>query len=231
MGGGALVKNAKTNNMIKGYILKADIKHFFDSVNHEVLLDILKRKIKDNRILWLTNIILKNFDDRIKGMPIGNMTSQFFANVYLNELDYFIKRKLKAKYYIRYVDDFVILHENKNVLETYKEKTTRYLKNLRLELHQDKSKIFSLYRGVDLLGFRCFYYFKLLRKRNIKQFSKRLETLKEKYNLELITYEQIMLNIEGWFAYALWADTYKLRKEIIKKVNVMFSEEPSNKKF
>ena len=214
--------------MIKGFILKADVKHFFDSVNHEILLDILRSRIKDNRVLWLINIILKNFDNTTNGMPLGNMTSQFFANVYLNELDYFIKHKLKAKYYIRYVDDFVILHENKNVLETYKEKITRYLKNLRLELHQDKSKIFSLYRGVDLLGFRCFYYYKLLRKRNIKQFNKRLIDLKNKYDLELITYEQIILSIEGWFAYAIWADTYKLRKDIIKNINMMLNEESAN---
>ena len=217
--------------MIKGFILKADVKHFFDSVNHEILLDILRSRIKDNRVLWLINIILKNFDNTTNGMPLGNMTSQFFANVYLNELDYFIKHKLKAKYYIRYVDDFVILHENKNVLETYKEKITRYLKNLRLELHHDKSKIFSLYRGVDLLGFRCFYYYKLLRKRNIKQFNKRLIDFKDKYDSELITYEQLMSSILGWFAYTIWANTYILRKDIVKRINVMFSEELTNNGF
>src|SRR3989344_8491222 len=95
------------NNQVKGYCLKADIKHYFEEVNHEILLNIIKRKIKDNRIIWLIHKILNNFNTKIngKGMPLGNLTSQFFANVYLNELDYFVKYKLKAKYYIRYVDD------------------------------------------------------------------------------------------------------------------------------
>src|SRR3989344_5626949 len=107
---GKLANNSINNNMVKGYALKGDIKQFFDSVNHDILIKIFRRKIKDNRILWLINLILKNFDNNERGMPLGNMTSQFFANVYLNELDYFVKHKLKAKYYIRYVDDFVILN-------------------------------------------------------------------------------------------------------------------------
>jgi len=80
-------RKVSENNNKKCFVLKADIKHFFDSVNHKRLLNILKRKIKDNKILWLCNLILKNFDDKEKGMPLGNKTSQFFAKVYLNELD------------------------------------------------------------------------------------------------------------------------------------------------
>lgn len=89
-------------------------------------------------------------------MPLGNMTSQFFANVYMNDLDQFIKRKLKMKYYIRYVDDFVILHEDKEVLVECKMQVIKYLKNLRLQLHPDKSKIYPLYKGIDFLGFKNF---------------------------------------------------------------------------
>ena len=100
-------------------------------------------------------------------MPIGNLTSQFFANVYLNELDYFIKHKLKAKYYIRYVDDFVILHSNKKILEIYKDKINKYLNYLKLELHPNKSKIISLNNGVTMLGYRVFYYYK--RRRCLQQ--------------------------------------------------------------
>ena len=100
-------------------------------------------------------------------MPLGNLTSQFFANVYLNELDYFVKHKLKTKYYIRYVDDFIILHKSKSQLKIWKKQIKLFLKeNLKLELHPDKSKIVSLSRGIDFVGFRNFYYYKLLRKRN-----------------------------------------------------------------
>src|SRR3989344_4798312 len=107
-------------------------------------------------------------------MPIGNLTSQFFANVYLNELDYFIKHKLKAKYYIRYVDDFVILHSNKKILEIYKDKINKYLNYLKLELHPNKSKIISLTKPINFVGFRIFYYYKLLKKFNRKNIQEKL---------------------------------------------------------
>ena len=102
-----------------GYCLKADIRHYFQEVDHEILLNIIKRRIKDEKMTWLIGIILENNvpdNPKGKGMPLGNLTSQFFANVYLNELDYFVKHELKAKYYIRYVDDFVILHSSREKL-------------------------------------------------------------------------------------------------------------------
>ena len=158
----------------------------------------------------------------IKGMPLGNMTSQFFANVYLNKLDYFVKHKLKAKYYIRYVDDFIILHESKKVLLSYKIKIKNYLKNLGLELHPDKTKIFSMYRGVTFLGYKLFYYFRLLKKRNVRYFLRRLQRFEERYNENLITSSDVLDSIEGWLAYAIWADSYNLRKRIIKEINNRF---------
>ena len=150
------------------------------------------------------------------------MTSQFFANVYLNELDYFVKHKLKVKCYIRYVDDFIILHKNKKVLLEYKRKITNYLKNLGLELHPDKTKIFSMYRGVTFLGYKFFYYFRLLKKRNVRYFLRRLQRFEERYNENLITSSDVLDSIEGWLAYAIWADSYNLRKRIIKEINNRF---------
>lgn len=107
------------SNTVQGYCLKADVRKYFDTVNHKTLLTILAKKIQDKEVLWLVSQILNNFDapEKGKGMPLGNYTSQFFANVYLNELDYFVKHTLQAKYYIRYVDDFVILHRSKKRLE------------------------------------------------------------------------------------------------------------------
>ncbi len=145
-------------------------------------------------------------------MPLGNLTSQFFANVYLNELDYFIKHKLKAKYYIRYVDDFVILHSSKSQLEIWKKEIEKFLKEkLKLELHQDKSRIISLSKGIDFVGFRNFYYFKLLRKRNIKNMENKLRLFEE----NKLSYNKLLEIFQGWQAYAKWADSYRLREEII----------------
>ena len=104
---------------IKGFVLKADVKQFFEYINHNLLMDIIKRTVKDKKILWLIRIILCNHNTKTKhvGMPLGNLTSQFFANVYLNELDQFVKHKLRVKYYLRYVDDFVIFHQSKEESE------------------------------------------------------------------------------------------------------------------
>ncbi len=216
---GILVPYAFNNNMVKGYILKADIRKFFDSIEQKRLIEILKRKIRDEKVIWLIIKILKNFDNKKVGMPLGNMTSQFFANVYLNDLDYFVKHRLKMKYYIRYVDDFVILHENKEKLEECKDKINKYLKHLKLELHPDKSKIFSIYKGVDFLGFKIFYFYKLVRKRNVSYFNRKLDEFIEKYKTNEITKEKFMESVRGWFAYIMWGDTYKLRKNILRNIS------------
>ena len=148
-------------------------------------------------------------------MPIGNLTSQFFANVYLNELDKFVKHKLKVKFYIRYVDDFVILHNSKEQLIKWKLKIDNFLKEkLRLETHSDKSRIISLSKGVDFVGFRNFYHFKLLRKRNIIKMFRRVEEYKE----NKITKEKLLEIFQGWNAYAKWANSFKLRKQIVRKI-------------
>ena len=148
-------------------------------------------------------------------MPLGNLTSQFFANVYLNELDYFIKHKLKAKYSIRYVDDFVILHNSKEQLEKWKMEIDRFLKEkLKLELHSQKSKIISLSRGIDFVGFRNFWCYRLLRKRNIRKISFKVE----EYKQGKISKEKLIESFQGWNAYAKWANSYKLRREVVKRI-------------
>jgi len=148
-------------------------------------------------------------------MPLGNLTSQFFANVYLNELDQYVKHVLKAKYYIRYVDDFVILHSSNEQLKEWKNLIANFLnRELKLELHPQKSKIIPLSKGVDFVGFRCFWHYKLLRKRNIRKI---LLKVKE-YKNEQISKEKMLESFQGWNAYALWADSYKLRRCIVKKI-------------
>ncbi len=142
-------------------------------------------------------------------MPLGNLTSQFFANVYLNELDYFVKHKLRAKYYIRYVDDFVILHKSKIQLKIWKVHISDFLKReLKLEIHPDKSKIVHLSKSVDFVGFRNFYHSRLLRKRN----SRRILYKLRQFRKNKITEEKFKEILNGWLAYAKWADSYKLSK-------------------
>lgn len=216
---GRTVKNAKDDNMIVGYVLKADIRHYFDSVDHEVLVDIIKRKIADEKVIWLIQKILDNhnFKTEGKGMPIGNLTSQFFANVYLNELDYFVKHILKAKYYLRYVDDFVLLHRSREILEDYKAQIAEFLKIIKLELHPEKSRVVPLHGGIGLLGFRVFYYYRLPKMSNVRKFERKLDTLTEDCAEGKISKEKMKESVGGWLAYAKWASTYKyIQKAIIR---------------
>ena len=217
-------RNGKVNgwfniNQVKGYCIKADIKHYFQEVNHHILIQIIKKKIADEKVISLIKLILINGQEKEGvGMPPGNLTSQFFANVYLNELDYFVKHKLKAKYYIRYVDDFVILHKSKEQLIKWKEEISDFLKKeLKLELHQEKSKVVPLSRGIDFVGFRNFYYYKLLRKRNISKILIKIN----QYKLGDITKEKLLEIYQGWQAYARWANSYNLR---VKLNNILLQQ-------
>ena len=169
-------------------------------VNKKILINILKKKIKDEDVIYLIKTILDNFGEK-KGMPLGNYTSQFFANIYLNELDYYVKNVLKAKYYIRYVDDFVIIHQNKKRLEYFLKHIIKFLPYLKIEIHKDKTKIIPIQKGIDFLGYRVFYHHRLLRKRNLNYFKKRLEENLNLLQNKEINEEQFNAKISGWLGY------------------------------
>ncbi len=146
---------------------------------------------------------------------MGNYTSQFFANLYLNELDYFVKHTLKARYYIRYVDDFVILHKSAKQLEKWKQEIDLFLhEKLHIALHPDKSRIISIKRGVDFVGFRNFYHCRLLRKRNIRAMQRKIKF----YDLGAWNFESVHESCQGWQAYAKWANTFNLRRKLAGKI-------------
>ena len=203
------------NNTLPCYVLKADIKQYFESVNHSILLHILGRRVHDERVLRLITTILHNYLGHKPGigMPLGNLTSQFFANVYLNELDRYVKYRLKAKYYIRYVDDFVILHRSKEQLKEYTLYIDSFLREeLDITLHPEKSYILNLDKGIGFLGLRIFYYHKLIRKKNMRKFERKLKALKELYLARAIEREHIIEQFEGWLGYVSQANTYKYNK-------------------
>ena len=213
----AFKRKVSKNNTRNCYVLKADIKHYFDTVDHEILINIIRKKIRDKNIVELIQKILDNHQSKEskKGMPLGNWTSQFFANIYLNELDQFIKKEINVKCYIRYVDDFVILHHSKQKLENYKSTIQQFLqKNLRLEMHLNKCKIIPLNQGVNFLGFKVFYYHKTVLKRNLQKVSKRLGELMMEYKDKLRDAQEVMRVIEGWNGYAKHGNTYNLRRRI-----------------
>ena len=212
---------ATLNYSKPAFCLKADIKQYFPNIDHSILLNILKRKIKDEDVIWLIEQIISNKDmpsvlgERAKCLPLGNLTSQFFANVYLNELDQFVKHKLKVKYYIRYVDDFIIFHSSKKQLIKWKNEIEIFLKEvLKLDLHPQKSRIIPLIRGVDFVGFRNFCKYAILRKRNIRNMQKKINSYERGDN----SFSSVFNSYQGWQAYAKWANTTSLRKRVKSRI-------------
>ncbi|MFH0700817.1 MAG: reverse transcriptase domain-containing protein [Candidatus Woesearchaeota archaeon] len=223
-------RKVSKNNIRNCFVLKADIKHYFETVDHKILLSIIRRKITNPQVLWLVEVILSNHHtDRLgKGMPLGNLTSQFFANVYLNELDQFVKHQLRSEYYIRYVDDFLILNKDREVLLEYKAFIEHFLKeHLGLELHPEKSKIMRLQRGIIFLGMRAFFHYRIIRRKNTRKFNQRMKELHRLYSKGLITREKAVGSLEGWLAYLFHADTYKYRRDLLQRFEQKFPLSPN----
>lgn len=200
-------------NERKIYCLKCDISKYFDSINHQVLFSLLQRKIADQKVLWLIRIIIESSNKESgKGIPIGNLTSQLFANIYLNELDQFVKHKLQRKYYLRYMDDFLILYFDKKKLHQIKEEMKRFLwRRLGLELHPKKANIFPAEKGIDFLGYKIYENYKLLRKSTVKRFIKRIKFCpQEKFNQSL----------QSWLAYAEYGNSWHLRQNLSEKLKI-----------
>lgn len=200
----------------KIYILKADIQKYFENIDHCILLELIRKKIADEEVIWLIKRILAG-DGLCKGIPIGNLTSQVFANLYLNPLDQFIKHSLGFKYYLRYMDDFVVMDTSKDKLQKAKREIAHFLKeNLRLNLHPKKQMVSPLRCGIDFLGFRIFSTHRLLRKENVKGFCRRLKRMKKQFERKQISIGKIGLSIRGWIAHAKQGNTYGLRKRVLR---------------
>jgi retron-type reverse transcriptase len=155
------------NHTRTAWILKCDIKKFFANIDHEILKEILAKYIKDIETLQLLEEIIGSFHEKDrpgKGLPLGNLTSQLLVNIYMNELDWFLKRELKIAYCVRYADDFVLLHENREYLGNLIPEISRFLeRRLKLSLHPDKVFIKTLSSGVDFLGWVHFPRHRVLR--------------------------------------------------------------------
>ena len=148
-------RRVSANNSRTCWVLKCDIRKFFASIDHSVLFEILKKRIKDERTIELLVLVVGSFDSGVArvGLPLGNLTSQLLVNIYMNEFYQFAKHELKTKYYIRYADDFVFLSESKVWLEGHLKRAAIFLQEkLRLELHPDKVSISTSASGVDFLG-------------------------------------------------------------------------------
>ena len=159
------------------WILKCDIRKFFDNIDHDILLEVLNKYIEDKDITWLLERVLFSFSkNRRKGLPLGNLTSQLFVNIYMNEFDQFVKHKLKVRYYIRYADDFVIFSQDKSWLQEILPKIGDFLsEELKLNLHTNKIFIKTIYSGLDFLGWVHFPNHRVLRTTTKRRMIKKIK--------------------------------------------------------
>ena len=183
-----MIRKVSANGKQPCYALKMDIKRFFDTINHQILKTLLRKNIADEKALKIIDIIIDSFKvssgpSGSVEIPLGNATSQLFANVYLHELDDFIKQELRERYYLRYCDDFIILSNDKNHLESLIFPIREFLiKKLQLDLHPKKLIIRKLTQGIDFVGYVLFFKHTLVRTRTKQRMKKRL---KEAYEIFL----------------------------------------------
>lgn len=201
------------------YCLKADVAQYFASINHRVLMDILGRTIACPDTRWLIQEILGSTvepgDPDPTGIPIGNLTSQLFANVYLNELDQFVKHALRAPFYVRYMDDFILLAGDKPTLWGWRREIEGFLAHrLKLRLNS-KTDIFPVSRGIDFLGYRIWATHRLLRKASVKRMRRKLKVFRDRYRRGSIDFGRINACVQSWLGHAWHANTYRLREKLL----------------
>lgn len=195
------------------YAIKADIHHYFQSITHEILKAEIRKVIKDKKALVLIDRIIDHngqMPDGI-GIPVGNLTSQLFANIYLNKLDQYIKHTLGVNEFERYMDDFIILNPDKEKLRYWLAEIERFLRDeLRLELNP-KTTILAAKNGIDFVGYKHRATHRKVRPDSVKRIKKTIK----KYERGKITKEQLQKSIQSWTGHAGHADSYNLQKKII----------------
>ncbi len=209
-------RKISSNYNITGYYLKCDIKKYFDSIDHKILLKLIKNKVRNKNTLWLIKEIISSFnkdDCSGRGLPLGNLTSQLFANIYLNELDQFIKHTLKIKYYIRYCDDFVILDDNQKYLADLVRVIDKFLQT-RLELSLNKNKIFirKISQGIDFLGYVILPHYRVLRTKTKKRMFKKLAVRHKEFYLGRNPRESFEQSRQSYLGMLSHCHSYKLQE-------------------
>ena len=195
------------------YILKMDVSKYFDNINKEILLNILQRKIKDKDLMWLINQIVYS-QNKEKGIEIGNYTSQMFANIYLNEIDQFVKHKLHIKYYFRYLDDSIVIVPTKEEAKQALQAITRFLKeNLKLELNK-KTQIFKNKQGVNFCGYKINEYRLKIRDKGKRKLKKKIKKLTKQIKEGKITSKEAHKYIAGHLGYIKISNTYNLKEKL-----------------
>ncbi|MDH7485141.1 MAG: reverse transcriptase/maturase family protein [Anaerolineae bacterium] len=217
------------------YVLQCDVRQFFPSIDHAILRELLAHKVADPGIMWLVDRILESgigvlseeyqmvyFPDddllaihRPRGLPIGNLTSRFWANCYLNPFDHFVKRELRCPAYLRYVDDFLLFGDDKREMWAWKEATVERLARLRLTIHETRAQVRPVGQGIPFLGFVVFPQQRRLKRRKGIAYRRRLKGLLQDYAAGEISLDRVTASVQGWINHARYGDTKGLRRAVL----------------
>lgn len=237
----------KANEWVRKYkyVFHGDIVKYFPSIDHQILYERLAHRIRDTKALWLIKLVIDNGaaiqnnekptlyfsgDDlfavlRPTGLPIGNLTSQFWANLYLHELDQYIKMELKCRPYLRYMDDFLLFSDDKKQLHHWKMNIKTFLgSHLRLLLHEKKSVIKPTRTGLNFYGFVLYPEYRKIRKSSVMRFIKRFKRQRRLYSEGLISMAKLQESVRSWIAHAAHGDTWGLRSSIFRKYPLTYHD-------
>jgi retron-type reverse transcriptase len=223
------------------YVLKADIVQYFPSIDHEILLGLLARRIADNRLVQLIALVLEGGADvhadeqdrflfpgddllallRPRGLPIGNLTSQFFANVYLDTLDHHIKEALRVRGYVRYCDDFVLFGDSREELLGMRDDLFALVQRLRLRLHKRKTVVYRADCGVPFLGFLIYPEHRRLRRRNVISTARRLKEMSRLYAAGALDARDVRQRLQSWIGHVMHGDTWALRRRLLSDLKLV----------
>ncbi len=222
------------------YVLRMDVVQHFPALDHAVLLEALRIKVSEADLFWLVETILASgagvlrdeytmvyfpSDDaspdartfavnRPRGLPIGNLTSQFWSNVYMDLLDHFVKRELRVKAYLRYVDDFALFSDDPRQLYAWKRAISERLAHMRLTIHESAAQVIPCSVGIPWLGFVVYPTHRRLKRRNVVKFRRRLEQNIDLYETGQISFAELDASVQGWINHVRYADTWGLRGHI-----------------
>ena len=216
-----------------GWVLKCDVRKYFYRINHDVLKTQLRRLIKDRDVLWLLDMIIDSTEG--PGIPIGNHTSQWFAILYLSDMDHMIKERLGIKYYGRYMDDFYLIHEDRAYLQFCLEEIRRFLVPMGLELNQ-KTAIFPLSQGIDFLGFRTYLtdsgkVVRKVRRESKNRIRRKIKKFRHLVDEGRVDFDTVLQSYNSWTGHADHGNSYHLISEIDDLFFNLFREEMEGKPY
>lgn len=202
-----LARKVSRNYTTACWAIKMDIRKFFDSINHEILIGLLTERIADEKLLDLLKQVIWSFAFAPgRGMPLGNLTSQLFANIYLDPLDKFVKHRLRMRYYLRYADDFVLLSADPHELLGCLVEISRFLREkLKLRAHPNKVQLRKLRQGIDFVGYIALPHYRLPRRKTVKRMLKKLKTAKM---------ADIKKTLPSYLGHIKYVNAHKLKEEI-----------------